>query len=407
MKQNGFWKRGLPLLLAVSVCLGATGKEASASSLTNDLIEESEGKIDEAQTQKNSLATGMEEINKILKSLEEVKGDLQAYVKQLDASLAELTNKIDLLNDAIEEKEEDIEETQQELSEAKETEERQYQAMKKRIRFMYERGQSSYMELLFDAGNFADFLNKAAFIKQVSDYDRNMLKEYVAAKEAIEEKEEELLKEQEELNEVKAALAKEEQNVSTLIGAKKKEIKVYEADISNKEQLVREYEAEIAAQDAVIKELEQTIAAEKKRLIEANAEVTRYDGGQFAFPAPNYKRISDEYGWRIHPTLGVEQFHNGVDLAAPSGSPILAAYDGKVIASAYSGTMGNYIMLDHGDGLITIYMHASALLVSEGATVVKGEKIALVGSTGRSTGPHLHFSVRLNGSYVSPWNYIK
>ena len=94
-------------------------------------------------------------------------------------------------------------------------------------------------------------------------------------------------------------------------------------------------------------------------------------------------------------------------MAAPGGSAILAAYDGKVVAAAYSGSMGNYIMIDHGDSLYTIYMHASALYVSKGQEVKRGDKIAAVGSTGRSTGNHLHFSVRLNGSYVSPWNYLR
>ena len=94
-------------------------------------------------------------------------------------------------------------------------------------------------------------------------------------------------------------------------------------------------------------------------------------------------------------------------MAAPGGSPILAAYDGDVVGAGYSPTMGNYIMIDHGSGLYTIYMHASALYVSTGQSVTKGQKIAAVGSTGRSTGCHLHFSVRLNGSYTSPWNYLK
>ena len=93
-------------------------------------------------------------------------------------------------------------------------------------------------------------------------------------------------------------------------------------------------------------------------------------------------------------------------MAAASGSPILAAYDGTVVAAAYSSSMGNYVMIDHGDGLYTIYMHASALYVSSGQSVTAGEQIAAVGSTGNSTGPHLHFSVRLNGAYVSPWNYL-
>jgi murein DD-endopeptidase MepM/ murein hydrolase activator NlpD len=109
----------------------------------------------------------------------------------------------------------------------------------------------------------------------------------------------------------------------------------------------------------------------------------------------------------MHPTLGVQKMHNGIDLAAPTGSSILAAYSGTVVAAAYSSTMGNYIMIDHGDGLYTIYMHASALYVSTGQEVSAGQNIAAVGSTGRSTGPHLHFGVRLNGSYVSPWNYLK
>ena len=103
---------------------------------------------------------------------------------------------------------------------------------------------------------------------------------------------------------------------------------------------------------------------------------------------------------------GTEKFHNGIDIGAPSGSSILAAYDGEVVSAAYDSVMGNYVMINHGSGLYTIYMHASALYVSSGQKVSRGEQIAAVGSTGRSTGPHLHFTVRLNGSYVSPWNYV-
>ena len=132
-----------------------------------------------------------------------------------------------------------------------------------------------------------------------------------------------------------------------------------------------------------------------------------YDGGQFKFPLASYTRISDDYGWRIHPILNTKQFHNGVDFASPKGTAIYAAYDGEVVAATYSSTMGNYIMINHGSGLYTIYMHASALYCSKGDVVVRGEAIAAVGSTGRSTGNHLHFSVRKDGSYVSPWDYLK
>lgn len=123
-------------------------------------------------------------------------------------------------------------------------------------------------------------------------------------------------------------------------------------------------------------------------------------------PIASYTRVSSPYGWRMHPTLGVEKYHNGIDLASPTGTAIYAAYDGIVVAAAYSSSMGNYVMIDHGSGLYTIYMHASKLYVSEDDVVVRGETIAAVGSTGRSTGPHLHFGVRLNGAYVDPSNYV-
>ncbi len=377
------------------------------ASLTNEVIEESQKAVNQANEDKKNLQTGLSGIKEILKSLESAKDNLEDYVTKLDSNLADLASRIDELNELLEEKEAEIKTTEAELAAAKKREEEQYEAMKKRIKFMYEKGSTSYLEMILSADSFVDFLNRAEFINKVSEYDRTMLDEYVATKEQIAAEEEQLMQEQQELEQVKASISEEQEAVETLIDAKESEIVYYESDISNKEQAVKAYEAEIAAQDAMIKELEATIAAEKKRLLEENKTAISYDGGQFKWPAPDYTRISDDYGMRMHPTLGVEQFHNGIDLASPSGSRILAAYDGEVVAAAYSSTMGNYIMIDHGDGLYTIYMHASSLLVSKGTMVVRGEEIARVGSTGRSTGPHLHFGVRLNGSYVSPWNYIQ
>ena len=162
----------------------------------------------------------------------------------------------------------------------------------------------------------------------------------------------------------------------------------------------------MAEQTELIAQIEAAIIEEQKRILEENGVVLEYDGGAFVFPVASYTRVSSDYGWRIHPTLKVEKFHNGIDLAAPKGTAIYAAYDGVVAASAYSATMGNYVMINHGGGLYTIYMHASKLCVEKDEIVVRGEKIAEVGTTGRSTGNHLHFTVRKNGEYVSPWNYI-
>ena len=278
--------------------------------------------------------------------------------------------------------------------------------MKARIKFLYEKGDVFYVELLFSSNSFGDFINKADYVEQLSDYDSTMLEEFKQNREFIETCKAELEAEQEVLKEAKAKVDEEQKNLESLISSKEQEINKYEGDISNKQQAIKEYEADIAAQTATIQALEAAVAEEKRKLEAENGTAITYDGGMFKWPAPSYTRISDDYGNRTHPILGVQQFHNGVDMAAPGGSPILAAYDGDVVAAAYNGSMGNYVMINHGDGLYTIYMHASSLYVSQGQSVARGDKIAAVGSTGRSTGNHLHFSVRLNGSYVSPWNYL-
>ena len=395
------------IVIPVTCCAVAFISPLSVSaSLTNDFIKESEASKEQAEQNKSNLKSGLTNVQTLLKSLESAKGDLEQYITELDSDLNTITANLEYLEERIAVKEDEVKATEAELEAAKETSANQYATMKRRIRFMYEKGNKSNIEMLISSKSFTDFLNKAEFIQRVSEYDRNMLNEYIATQEKIEEANEKLIAEQAELVEAKEALEQEEDAMETLISSKEEEINLYEADISNKEEAVKAYEAEIAAQDAVIKELEAAILAEKKRLLEENRSGINYDGGKFAWPAPKYTRVSDDYGYRIHPILGVQQFHNGVDLAAPSGSPILAAYDGEVVAADYSSTMGNYIMIDHGDGLITIYMHASSISVSKGTMVARGEQIGCVGSTGRSTGPHLHFSVRENGSYVSPWNYI-
>lgn len=386
------------------IVLGATS--SSKSTLTNDVIKQNEASKKEAEAEKNVLKSNLTNVQAMIDDLESSKNDLEVYIEELDGNLEEINLKIDDFTKAIEDKEQEIIVTQGELDIAKQKENNQYELMKKRIKFMYEKGNSSYLEILLTSQSFTDFINKADYIGRLSEYDRRMLNEYIAAKEAVSAKEAQLNVEQQELEARKTAVENEQSAMETLIAEKEEEITEYESDISNKEAAIAEYEAMIAAQDQIIKDMEAIIAAERKRLEEENRKAITYDGGKFKWPAPSYTRISDDYGNRIHPTLGTQQFHNGIDMAAPSGSPILAAYDGEVIAADYSSTMGNYIMIDHGDGLITIYMHASSLGVSKGQSVTKGQQIGAVGSTGRSTGPHLHFSVRLNGSYASPWNYL-
>lgn len=371
-------------------------------------IEQKQQEIKDAQDQKKKLQSGLTDVKSVINSLEKSKSDLSAYVSQLDTNLSAVQAKITELTEMITQKETEITQTKAELAEALAREEAQYEAMKGRIKSMYERGDNFYLEAVLTARSFGDMLNRADYVERLSASDKRILEEFQATREYVEVCKAQLESEQELLEEAKKDVEAEQASLESLISQKEAEITAYEADISNREQLVKEYEAEIAAQNAEIKELENIAKALQKQLEQANGgQKKKYDGGMFAWPAPSYTRISDDYGYRIHPILKTQQFHNGVDMAAPGGSPILAAYNGTVVAAAYSSTMGNYVMIDHGDNLYTIYMHASALYVSQGAEVVKGQKIAAVGTTGRSTGNHLHFSVRLNGSYVSPWNYLK
>lgn len=386
--------------------LAGSSQTISQAGLTSDSIKEKEDQISKAEEEKKALQNNLSDVKKMKEELEKSKNNLEAYVTQLDGNLSSVESKILELQELIEGKEAEIEQTTAELNAALDTEVTQYETMKKRIQFMYERGETLYLEVIFSAGSFSEMLNKAEYIELLSEYDREMLNQYVLNRQIIELCKQQLEEEKVILDEAKAAQQTERENLEELIVAKEQQITSFESDINNKEAAIKQYEDEIAAQTQVIKELERIVAEEKKKLLEENGSVLTYDGGVFKWPAPSYTSVSSEYGNRMHPTLGVVLFHNGVDLAAPSGTKILAAYDGKVVAADYSTTMGNYIMIDHGDGLYTIYMHASALYVSKGAVVIKGEHIAAVGSTGRSTGPHLHFSVRLNGNYVSPWNYL-
>lgn len=404
------WKQ----LFLMSICFcffcsmtsASQAKRTTISDITSESIAQMENSISQAEQQKKDLQSGLTNVKEILKSLEISKSNLASYLKELDIQFADIEGRIKELKALIEAKQAEIDVTTLELNEAVRVADEQYEAMKARIKFMYEKGDVYYLELLLSADSYSDFINQNDYINMLSEYDQNMLESYQEIVAKVQAMKEELEAEYMILDEAKLQVEQEQEALEQLISAKEQEIQGYETDITNREQAIKEYEAEIAAQNELIESLEQAKAEEKKRIAAANGVILTYDGGAFVWPAPSYTRISDDYGNRTHPILKVQQFHNGTDMAAPKGTSILAAYDGVVVQAGYSSTMGNYIFIDHGDELYTIYMHASELFVATDDIVIRGEKIATVGSTGRSTGPHLHFSVRLNGSYVSPWNYL-
>ncbi len=355
-------------------------------------------KLDDAEQDKKDVQSRIEEVQEKIKDIELLRNDAKAYIAAMDAELAAAEENLADLQEQTAAKEEEIAQTEVELAQARETEAEQYASMKVRIQFMYENGNQTYLDLILNSGSIAELLNKTEYISQITEYDRKMLEEYQQTRADIEDKEEKLVKEHEELEELVAEAEEEKEAIEVLIASKAEQLAQYEAEIAAGE-------AEVDAMEEELADIENNIAQLEEQLRQENSRVI-YDGGQFLFPLDFYYRVTSEYGWRIHPIYGTEKYHSGIDFGAPTGQPIKAAYKGEVVISEYSSSAGNYIMINHGNGLATVYMHCSKLNVSVGQIVEKGDIIGLVGSTGNSTGPHLHFSVRLNGEYVDPGPYI-
>ena len=378
--------------------------------------------LSDAKNKKTALEAEKKKTEQELKNLEGLKSDTTTYVKKLDSSLESIGNELSKLNDDIDAKEKQIDTTKQELSEAKETEKSQYESMKLRIKYMYEKGDSTYVDLLMEAGSLSELLSKAEYITKISSYDRQKLDEYAATKEKIAEKEKALEEEHAELLNLQDETEAKQASVEKLLAAKQTELQNYETKIASAEGQISEYAKSIEAQENQIKSIEAEIKRkeeearkkaeeEKKKAAAANKAAQTYKTVSlgdisFTWPCPASGRITSGFGGRKSPTKGASSNHQGIDISAPTGTSIVAAAAGEVVIATYSSSAGNYVMISHGGGVYTVYMHASSLLVSQGQSVKKGQTIAKVGSTGYSTGSHLHFGVRVNGSYVNPTKYV-
>ena len=385
-----------------------------------------ESNLSEAQQEKKTLE------NDLQKAKEGSKEDIQSEVEKLDKQLNEISGKVKEFESRLSKKRQEIADTESALNKAKEQEKKQYRNMKKRIQFMYENGQTSYVEMLLSADSFTDFLNAVEYITQISQYDRKMLKEYQNMQVTIADTQKTLETDYASLQSLQAKVQEEKQAVAALESAKKGELNDVADDLTDAQTVAKAYEAEIQAQNEVIAQIqaaqkraaEQQAAQQQAQAAEENQGATDAAGenqntaqnttpsgngqstGSMMWPCPSSKRVTSDYGPRTSPTNGASSNHKGIDIGAAYGADIVAADGGTVLVATYSSSGGNYVIIDHGGGLCTVYMHASSLTVSAGQTVSKGQVIAKVGSTGISTGNHLHFGVTLNGVYVSPWGYV-
>lgn len=430
MKKRFFLKRVLSsIMIAVMgfAMLGGDIRNIFASSLS------------EAQEEKKELEKALKQAQSMIDELETSQGDVEESIKNLNSQLVEISAQITSLENDLAEKSNSIISTQEELQAAQEAAATQYEDMKVRIQFMYENSTDSYLEMLLSSKSISEFLNAAEYIAEIETYDRKKLTEYEETVAYISDTEALLQQEYAELEEMKEDVERQKQAVAALMEQKEVQLAGIESDLSSAMSDADYFAAEIQAQDEMIAEIQAAeaakIAAEQAAAAQqaANAGNTEngsgdgnsadggstsesggsggesapeYTGGVFTWPCPSSYRITSDYGPRTSPTAGASSNHKGIDIGAAYGADIVAAADGRVVTASYSSSAGNYVMIDHGNGLYTVYMHASSLCVSSGQNVSAGDVVAKVGSTGVSTGNHLHFGVSLNGSYVSPWNYL-
>lgn len=368
--------------------------------------------MEEAEKKASSLEEEKKDIETAINELKGLENDATGYIKNLDTSLDSLNKQVNALKSQMSAKEVELKAASEDLEAAKETVSRQYSNMKLRIQYMYEKGETSYIDLLLKSGDLTQLFNRAEYISSIAAYDRRMLENYKGSKEEVEQREQILLAEREELAAFQAATSLKQQEVESLINKKNADLAIYQKQISDGRNSLDELNQDIADQEKHIKNMEAEIRKKEEEARKAAQKTGKtyntvaIGNIKFIWPCPSSSRISSGFGDRDSPTEGASTNHKGIDVSASTGSGIVAAASGTVTISTYSYSAGNYIMIHHGGGVYTVYMHCSELLVSAGQEVSQGQVIAKVGSTGYSTGPHLHFGIRVDGSYVNPAKYV-
>lgn len=356
-------------------------------------------KANETLNQSNEAKEKLEDVNgQINTALQEVE-DLKSSIDSTEQEVNSLSDELNKLNESISIKEEDLKDKQKLLEE--------------RLVVSYMNGKNTYMDALF-SGGIANFISNYESIKQIAEYDNNLMSEVKKDKQELEDekaKVQNLKTEKENKSaELKKLKAEKQEKVDNLT-EEQKQIQSQIDEYDNQMKVLSQKEKALAEKEAAA---ELARKAEQNKNNDTKKDQNSNDGGSvtptgtFQWPVPSSHTITSNYGYRIHPISGTKKLHAGIDIGAPGGSNIIAADSGTVILSSfgYNGGYGNYVIISHGNGITTRYAHCSNLFVSVGQTVTKGQLIAAVGSTGASTGNHCHFEVRINGGSKNPLNYL-
>ncbi len=362
----------------------------------------------------------------------EVERQLAAYQKDKDAyagQIGTLNNKINLTEEQIDATEEvlkelthSIAETTKKLEQAEKDLVEKKELFATRIRVMYENGETSYMEVLLNSESFSDMLSNMEIVSQIMDYDKNVVREFKETRDSIDAMKIQLESDRQQQQDHKESLEADKRELEKDQSKLKTMLENVEKDITLAEKMAAQMDAERDQINQEIAEISRREAEEARRRAEEarrrsrnnstastpdTASLSSSGSGSMLWPCPVYTRITSEFGGRNHPITGKWQSgHKGIDIASGRGNPIIAAKAGTVVKSYLSSSYGNYVVISHGGGLMTAYAHMSKRMVSVGDTVAAGQQIGTVGSTGNSTGNHLHFEVYVDGAVVNPRNYV-
>lgn len=385
---------------------------------------------EDVEQQKEEAQQAQEEANANAEKYQKKVDKLTAAVNELDKQATDISTQIVEKKQQAEDLQNEIDETQTKLAEAQVSEDNQYEAMKKRIQYLYEEGDVAYIDALMSSASFEDSLNKSEYVDQLSTYDQKQLNKLVKTKNDIAEYQQTLKDDLADVEKVKADLETKQADLDDVISQKNAEINKYSDDVEMQKALAAEYAKQESELDDKLAELarqEQQRLEEERKQREAEQQQQDNNGGsdnsgsdsdnsgsnnggsttgsgKFIWPVSG--PITDYFGPRESPTAGASSNHMGIDIGCSYGVPIAAADAGVVTVAEWGESGGNYVMIDHGNGFVTMYLHNSSLAVSVGDVVSQGQTIAYAGSTGYSTGTHCHFSVFLNGSYVNPLDYL-
>ena len=430
-------------LLTVSLTLAFVGVADAAS-------------VSQLQKQSSAFKNKISSVQSQINSTKQQKASTQSEIQELDRQLASVQAEITQLNTKIQETTANLNKSQQELKEAIATREAHYNTLKKRIRVMYEYGNSGYLEALLSSDNFSDFITRLEYTNKLVEYDNKVLKDYTHSEEVIATNVKTIAKDKKQIEDMKAEHAKKQQILDNNIARKNQIVKqldsnqsTYEAQIADLQQqdanvqaLIQKAEAEAKAREAAAAKAKADAAAKAKAAAQAakaksssssrtksstrsksssyntgssntsggssSATVYSSNGKHYQYPIPAYNgyKPNSGYGYRSSPIAGGTEFHTGVDLKATLNTDVIAAESGTVIYAGWRGGYGKCVIIDHGGGYSTLYAHNNVLKVSVGQTVQRGQVIAGAGTTGYSTGVHSHFEVRINGQHTNPTGYI-